>query len=219
MKPSTMLKLLLPALTISAFAIAAPLQTRRPSDNDDFARMDSNSTATQDEGVPPLVLEIFDTPEQLQRTVAPLFDTHVDRNEAEKILRRAIDMLHHRPARARGPNYDEPAKRLLRRMVGDPNIGSTSSEESHQSPKKKGTEDPDCELPSEGHGRRVIADSTKRRILKLHDEGKSLDIMRKQYPWFSNNYLERFRQSRHTDEGSQRCRMEQINEYVMRRAE
>ena len=63
MKPSTMLKLLLPALTISAFAIAAPLQTRRPSDNEDFARMDSNSTA-QDEEVSPLVLEIFDTPEQ-----------------------------------------------------------------------------------------------------------------------------------------------------------
>jgi len=94
-------------------------------------------------------------------------------------------------------------------MIGDPNIGSTSSEESHQSPRKKRTEDPEyCELPSEGHGRRVIADSTKRRILKLHDEGKSPDIIKKQYPWFSNNYLERFRQSCHTDEGSQRCRME-----------
>jgi len=46
MKPSMMLKLLLPALTISAIAIAAQLQTRKPYDNEDFMRMDSNSTAT-----------------------------------------------------------------------------------------------------------------------------------------------------------------------------
>ena len=165
-------------------------------------------------------MKFYDSSQELEKSIAPIYDTPLDRSEVDKVLRQAMDILHNTRGRSRvANNYTARAKRLLRGMTCDPNIGSSSSDESRPSPKKKKPVNTGfCELEPGKLPKRVIADSTKKKILQLHNGRKSASAIQKLYPWFRPGYIERFRESCQSDEGSQLGRIESINSYVRARA-
>ena len=111
---------------------------------------------------------IYNTPEDMEMGVRPFFECPMSREEAEKTLQRALDMLRHKPEPSRGRNFTAEAKILLRGMTCDPTIGSSSADSS-QSPVKQ-REDPEyCEIELRGGTRLKIRESTKKHILHLHD--------------------------------------------------
>lgn len=164
-------------------------------------------------------VNIYESQEDLQQGIRPFFDCPLNRDEAARVLQRAMDMLRHQPGPSRGRNFTEEAKILLRRMTCDPNIGSSSGDSSQEKePAKKQEPNQDenpCIIETSDGGRRKVLDSTKKRILMLHDErNATIATIRAQYPWFQKSHLERFRSSCSGGEASQQTRIQQINEYV-----
>lgn len=145
--------------------------------------------------------------------VHSLFEGLLSRDEAKMTLKRALDMLEHRPQKEyrRGPDYDDEAKGLLRFMTGEEHIGSTSSESVIKSPAKASSRDDICEIEESSGQRRSISANTQRIIVEMHRRGASEAAIKAKYPWFRRNQVKRF-----TDciEGSQKSRMEQINQFV-----
>ena len=215
-------------LVISSVCLvgAAPLQTRQSSNSDDYLHNPSTSrTSTEFMNYEttteaPFELEFYHSLQELEKSIAPIFDTPLDRSEVDKVLRRAMDILHHTRGRSRvADNYTARVKRMLRGMTCDPNIGSSSSDESRPSPKKKSEDAGFCQLAPGNYDRRTISDSTKRKILAPHDEGKTTSAIQRLYSWFRPNYIKRFRESCCSNEASQASRIEEINNYVTSRAE
>lgn len=151
-----------------------------------------------------------------------LFSGHLSREQTKATLLRALDLLANpkRPLKptARGPNYDEKAKNLLRFMTGEPNIGSTSNSSSLASPvKKKGKQSSDSDYEGEGctvpNRQRPVSRETMLKIINADANGVSEQSIRGQYRWYRKQYLQRFYQCLQQG-GTTRNKMLTINEHV-----
>lgn len=130
--------------------------------------------------------------------VESLFGGHIDRTRAEKVLKRAIKLLNHKgkPVTARGKDHTEEAQKLLRLLTGEEKIGSTSSDSTLQSPKKRPKTDEDFCTPTINiqNTTRITSLNTMRRIVGMTDKGYSERTIRGQYPWYHRSYLSTYRQ-------------------------
>lgn len=191
---------------------------------------DNFTTARPEEEVASQEVEIFNSPEDVERGVNPFRDCSVNSfrdypgMESEdnpfnswmsrvggRMLATMKAMLYHRPGPSRGHNYTGQAKFLSRALTRDPDIGLSSAPSSH-SPVKDADEW--CEIILENKKKRRVTDSTKKRILELSKSFSESGI-KQQYPWYRRQYLERFKESIRADnEMSRWTRIQQINEHV-----
>ena len=148
----------------------------------------------------------------------PFFECPLRRDEAERTLMRALEILRKEPSATRGRNFTKEAKYILRGMTCDMNIGSTS--EDSQSPVKVRRKPEYCEVEVAANEKPKILKSTKKKILHLHDfKNYTTKGIQAQYPWYRSSHLQRSRESCRNNETSNQTRIEQINTYVLGRAE
>lgn len=150
---------------------------------------------------------------------AEYFPETIPRDQALKMLKRAVEMIEKPPSSRRlcqrNDTIDVAAKNALRFLTGEPGIGSTTDEMSSSS---SGCPASDLYCP-EGFivdNTRAVSDDTIRKILQLYNEGKSEKAIRAKYGWYRRQYRERM--ERYIEAGgSHTARYDNIDRYVQRK--
>lgn len=124
-----------------------------------------------------------------------------------------VNHINKRPAR--GPNYDDRARALLRALTQDPNFGEPIAENLPPPVAPSQPDDPEFCLPSTsfGSGRRTSL-KTMSRIVEMVDKGLSEKSIKVQYKWYNRQYLADFRKCVE-EGGSRKTKKEQINKRVL----
>lgn len=118
------------------------------------------------------------------------------RDEMRAILRRALDMIDHRPIADRSrrvQSYNATAKALGRVLSGDPGFGSSTSESECEVPQPKITaSDSDyCDVVPRGEQMSV---TSMKKILELRAAGRTYAAIANIYPKYRRDKLEHYRQ-------------------------
>lgn len=156
---------------------------------------------------------------------ANLFPDGFSREDALKILKKAVDILEQphssakRPCRI-DPAVDIDAKNLLRFLTDDPSIGSTTeeevSQESSNCPSQSSSTgfqpEPEYQLDS----KTSMTERYMRGCMKLHEAKWSERSIRGKYSKFRRQYVPRIRRYLAAG-GTREFRYREIDEYVMRR--